>query len=54
MTPGPAAALDPARLRWGWLAAALAALAAAALAGITVGPASLDPREVIGGWSAGG
>ena len=48
MTPGPAPALESARLRWGWLAAALAALAAAALAGITVGPAGLDPREVIG------
>lgn len=54
MTSGPAAALDTARLRWGWLAAALAALAAAALAGVAVGPAGLDLREVIGETVGGG
>ena len=39
--------VNPVRLRWGWMSAALALLAAAALAGVLVGPAGLGPREVI-------
>ncbi len=43
-TPAP---LRPATLRWGWLAAALGALAAAMLLGVILGPAELDAGEVI-------
>lgn len=48
MTAGSSSAVDPVRLRWGWMGAASAVLAAAALAGVMVGPAGLDPRDVIG------
>ncbi len=47
MTSLPGTALDPTRVRWGWLGLALSVLAAAALAGIAVGPAGLDPWQVI-------
>ncbi len=36
-----------ARLRWGWMALALAALAGSMLLGATLGPASLPPRDVL-------
>ena len=47
MTSLPGTALDPTRVRWGWLGLALSVLAAAAVAGIAVGPAGLDPWQVI-------
>ena len=43
----PGTALDPTRLRWGWLGLTLSVLAAAALAGITIGPAGLHPWQVV-------
>lgn len=57
MTIAPGTALQPVRLRWGWLLAMLAVLAGAVLAGVTTGPAGLDPwqvlRELAGGGFAG-
>ena len=57
MTAVPATAPDPTRVRWGWLGVTLSVLAVALLAGITIGPAQLDPwlviRELVGGGLMG-
>ena len=54
MTTPPGAALQPVRLRWDWMVAMLAVLAAAALAGVTIGPAGLDPWQVLRELGGGG
>lgn len=44
---GSAGAIRLLRLRWGWMGAMLAVLLAAMMAGITIGPAGISPRQVI-------
>ena len=43
----PRAGLQPASLRWGWLAAGLVLLAAVMLLGVIIGPADLDAGQVL-------
>ena len=47
MTPRRVPGLQSARLRWGWLSIAIGALVFASLLGATLGPAGLDPWQVI-------
>lgn len=47
MTTAPAAELRGVGLRWGWLAVALLTLLVAAVLGATLGPAQLDPVQVV-------
>ena len=54
MMSRPVTAIDPARLRWGWMGLALSILAVAMVAGITIGPAGLDPGQVIRELAGGG
>ncbi len=53
MALGAATPLQPARLRWGWMLAVLSVLALAMLAGLTIGPASIEPIAVLRELAAG-